>query len=152
MREYKSYAPRPVRSLGLAEARGYRIKQYAITYGGRLFREADFATGLRLAFEVFPHPAVTATRPGVGFAIAHHGNGADYTVLGWWDNENELPLRVFVRPQTPDGVWRPARDGESVCVWDLEVIRFERQAYVDTVLSGGTAEDYLQRRMEDGVV
>jgi hypothetical protein len=144
MPDYKRYAPRPVRYLGLAEPRGYRIKQYAITYGGGPFRAADFAAGLRLAFEVLPQPAVTEARPGVGFAIAHQGNGADYTVLGWWDNENELPLRVVVRPQTPDGVWRLARDGESVCVWDLEVIWFERQAYVQTVLGGGTVEDYLQ--------
>ncbi|HKB02768.1 MAG TPA: hypothetical protein VKD90_11145 [Gemmataceae bacterium] len=152
MPEYKPYAPRPVRFLGLAEPRGYRIKQYAITYGSAPFRDMDFAAGLRLAFEALPHPAVTAARPGVGFAVAHQGNGADYAVLGWWDNENELPLRVVVRPQTPGGAWRPARDGESVCVWDLEVIRFERQAYVETVLSGGMVEGYLQKRLADGVV
>ena len=91
--------------------------------------------------------AVTDKRPGVGFAISHQGNGADYAVLGWWDNENELPLRVVVRPQTPDGSWRPARDGESVCVWDLEVIWFERQSYVQTLLNGGTVEDYLERHI-----
>jgi hypothetical protein len=152
MAEYQRYAPRPVRCLKIAEPRGYRVKQYSITYGREPFRESDFAPGLRLAFAALPHPPVTDARPGVGFAIAHQGNGADYAVLGWWDNENELPLRVVVRPQTPDGVWRPARDGESVCVWDLEVIRFERQAYVETVLSGGTVEDYLHRRLEDGVV
>ena len=152
MPEYKRYVPRPVRTLGLGQPCGYRIKRYAITFGGGPFREADFGDGMRLAFEALPHPAVTTARPGVGFAIAHQGNGADYTVLGWWDNENELPLRVVVRPQTPDGAWRPARDGESVCVWDLEVIGFERQAYVETVLSGGTVEDYLQRTMENGVV
>jgi hypothetical protein len=152
MAEYKRYAPRRVQFLGRAQPEGYRLKQYAITYGGGPFRESDFAVGLRFTFAALPRPAVTEARPGVGFAIAHQGNGADYVVLGWWDNENELPLRVVVRPQSPDGAWRPARDGESVCVWDLEVIRFERQAYVETVLSGGTVEDYLQRRLEDGVV
>ena len=106
MPEYKHYAPAgPV--LGLAQPGGYRIKQYAITYGGGPFRDADFAAGLRLAVEGCPSGREGA-RPGVGFAIAHQGNGADYTVLGWWDNENELPLRVVVRPQTPDGTWRPA--------------------------------------------
>jgi hypothetical protein len=145
MSSYKPYAPRPVRSLGLAHPHDYRIKQYSIVYGDGAFRTDDFETGLRLLFEALPRPAVTPARPGVGFAIAHQGNGADYAVLGWWDNENELPLRVVVRPQTPGGMWRPARESEAVCVWDLEVIWFERQAYVQTVLSGGTVEDYLNR-------
>jgi hypothetical protein len=131
----------------MAEPHGYRIKQYAILYGGGPFRDGDFAMGLELAFGSLPTPAQTRMRPGLGFAIAHQGNGADYAVLAWWDNENELPLRVFVRPQTPEGTWRTARDGESICVWDLEVIGFERMAYVETLLGGGDAEAYLARRI-----
>jgi len=71
-----------------------------------------------------------------------------YTVLCWWDRENELPIRVWVAEQ--DGgapVWRTARDSESVCVWDLEVIWEERQAYVETVL-GGESETAQQRYLE----
>jgi len=147
MPDFRPYIARPIRYLGIAEPEGYRLKQYAILYGGGPFREDDFANGVNLAYESLPTPAVTNVRPGVGFAIAHQGNGADYAVLAWWDNENELPLRVFVRPQTADGQWRAARGGESVCVWDLEVIGFERRAYVETVLGGGSVEDYLQRRI-----
>jgi hypothetical protein len=150
--QFKPYSSRRIRSLGLAWPTDFRIKQYAIAYGDDPFREADFAAGLRLAFEALPRPAVTEKRPGVGFAIAHQGNGADYVVLGWWDNENELPLRILVRPQAPGAAWRPAQGGESACVWDLAVIGFERQAYVETVLGDGTVENYLQRRLEDGVV
>jgi len=147
MPQFTPYIARPIRYLGLTEPGGYRLKQYAILYGGGPFRDADFAVGLRLAFESLPIPAATTVRPGVGFVIAHQGNGADYAVLAWWDNENELPLRVFVRPQTADGQWRPAHGGESVCVWDLDVIAFERRAYVETVLGGGSVEDYLERRI-----
>jgi hypothetical protein len=146
MPPFQRYAARPVRFLGLARPTDYQIKKYSIVYAAP-FRADDFAAGFRLVFETLPRPAVADGRPGVGFAIAHQGNGADYAVLGWWDNENELPLRVVVRPQAPDATWRPARDSESVCVWDLDVIWFERQSYVHTVLSGGTVEDYLQRRM-----
>jgi hypothetical protein len=147
MSAYMPYIARPIRFLGLAKPHGYRIKQYAILYGGGPFREEDFNDGLKLAFETLPRPAETKVRPGLGFAIAHQGNGADYAVLAWWDNENELPLRVFVRPQYHDAQWRPARDGESVCVWDLEVIGYERKVYVETVLDGGTADDYVAWHM-----
>jgi hypothetical protein len=147
MQPFKPYIARPIRYAGLAEPHGYRIKRYVILYGGGPFREDDFERGIEMAFESLPRPAVTDNRPGVGFLIMHQGNGADYIVLGWWDNENELPLRVVVRSQTADGQWRPAREGESVCVWDLEVIWSERQAYVQTVLGGGTIEAYLDRHI-----
>jgi hypothetical protein len=144
---FRPYIARPIRFLGIAEPHGYRIKQYAIQYGGGPFRDAEFQNGFRIVFDSLAQPALAPSRPGVGFAIAHQGHGADYAVLAWWDNENELPLRIAVRPQTNDGSWRPARDSESVCVWDLEVLWFERQAYVHTVLGGGTVEDYLLRRI-----
>lgn len=152
MPHYRPYAPRPVRSLGLAKPNGFRIKQYSIVYAGVPFRADDLNIGLQFLFKKLPTPAVTEARPGVGFAIAHQGNGADYAVLGWWDNENELPLHVAVRPQTLAGAWRPAAANESVCVWDLEVIWFEREAYVQTVLSSGTVEDYLHRRLGNAAV
>jgi hypothetical protein len=136
------YTPRPVAFCGVFVHQEFRLKVYSIVYAGP-FRESDFDAGLRLACAELPQPAVAAGRPGVGFAILHQGNGADYVVLGWWDRENELPLKVFVRPQTADGTWRPARGSESVCVWDLEVIWAERQAYVQTLLNGGDAETYL---------
>lgn len=56
-------------------------------------------------------------------------------MLCWWDRENELPIRVFVR-QHDGSPWRPAQGSESVCVWDLQVICFERDAYVHTVMAG----------------
>ena len=144
---FTPYIARPIRYAGIADVLGYRLKRYVILYGGGPFREHDFEIGMKLAYEALPRPAIDAQRPGVGFAIAHQGNGADYAVLAWWDNENELPLRIFVRPQTPKAEWRPSRDGESVCVWDLEVIGFERKAYVETLLNSGDTEEYLERHL-----
>lgn len=44
-----------------------------------------------------------------------------------------MPTRVFLRDR---GNWRPARDGESFCVWDLEIMWHERCAYIRTMLVG----------------
>ncbi len=142
---FAPYIARPIRYAGITDVEGYRLKRYIILYGGGPFHEHDFAIGMKLAQESLPRPASNTQRPGVGFAISHQGNGVDYLVLAWWDNENELPLRVFVRPQAPDGEWRPAQGAESICVWDLEVIGFERNAYVKTLMNAGTAEEYLER-------
>ncbi len=128
------FAPRPIEFLRIAEHAGWRIKLYSIVYDSRPFEEATFEGGLRLALDALPQPAVNRSRLGVGFCILHRGRGADYAVLGWWDRENELPFRVFVRaPEETE--WRASRQSESFCVWDLQIITFEREAYVATILA-----------------
>ena len=135
------YAPRPLRCLGIEPLGGFALARWWIDlFGDDAPYLADWAAAIALAEAALPrepHPA----RPGVGLLILHRGRGADYTVLGWWDRENELPLRVFVRyPGTDDARWRPARGGESVCVWDMEVLAIERAAYLATYLDAGCAE------------
>jgi hypothetical protein len=140
------YRPRRLTVAGVEKRAGWRIKKYAIQYNGGDLDWDAFAPALDMAWHTLPKPAVTDQRPGVGFLIAHNGRGADYLVLAWWDRENELPLRVFVR-QNGEPAFRPARGSESVCVWDLRVIAAERGAYVATVLAahGADVEGYLYR-------
>ncbi|BDG04828.1 hypothetical protein [Anaeromyxobacter oryzae] len=140
----RPYAPRPVAYRGVVEHLGYRLKRYSIWLPGETFAEARFRAGRGLALSAVPEPAVTAERPGVGFLVEHQGRDMDFVVVAWWDRENELPVRIIVCDE--HGGWRPARD-ESFCVWDLQVIAAERDAYVETVLTpgGGGVEGYLGR-------
>lgn len=141
------YQPRPITPLDPVTHGDWTLKSYSIVYGPHAFDPSRFTDGRRLALACLPTPAVTPERLGVGFLIEHQGRDVDYLVLGWWDRENELPLRVFVcDPADGDG-WRPARGSESVCVWDLQVIWAEREAYVWTVLGsdpGTRRKEYLQ--------
>ncbi len=143
------FSPRAITFTGIADLTGYRLKQYTVVYGGDRLDAARFAPGVDLAAAALPQPAIAAGRPGLGLIIRHQGRGADYVVLGWWDRENELPLRVFVRDR---GSWRPAQGSESVCVWDLELLWFERQAYVQTVMAPIGQQDlerYLATALAD---
>jgi hypothetical protein len=129
------------------------MKLYSISHDGSEIDWSLFGPERRRGLEGLPRPAVAPGRPGVGFAIAHHGRTADYLVMAWWDRENELPLRVRVRAAGSKSGFRPAREGESVCVWDLELIWLERQAYVATMLAeppAGSTADYLKRRAIPG--
>lgn len=146
-----AYAPRPIEYLGLVEQQGWRLKFYSVVDGQALLDRSDFGKGFRLVLHHLPQPATNEERAGVGFLIAHQGRTANYAVLCWWDHENELPIKIAVRRPEERGGWRPARGRESICVWDLEVIAFERQAYIATILAGGAseaaAEEYLARSL-----
>jgi hypothetical protein len=138
VRVFQPCEPRPLDFLGVETVSGFRLKVYAIRFGGAEFDKDSFSGGWALARAALPQPAIVEGRPGLGFAILHQGRTADYFVLGWWDQENELPLRVFVRDSNG---WRPAANSESVCVWDLRVIWHEREAYVRTMLAGSPGDE-----------
>jgi hypothetical protein len=148
------FAPRRIEFHGLRSSGGWRLKLYSILYGPGPLDWDSFAPGVAMAESTLPQPAVTPERPGTGFLIAHQGRTRSYAVLGWWDRENELPLRVFVSPDGRPQSWRPSEGSESICVWDLEVLWAEREAYAATVLSpsGSDVAGYLARVMatDDG--
>src|SRR5690606_18314330 len=129
-----AYERRPTTRHGVRDVDGWRLREWRITLPGETLDQAAFEAGLALASTALPHPPAAEGRVGAGFVIFHQGRGVDYVVLCWWSRENELPIRVFVRERAPNAQWRPGRGEESVCVWDLEVIRRERDAWVKTVL------------------
>jgi len=143
------YAPRPIRFHGVRELNGYRLKDYSIVAPAQSVDWLDFARGFEIVLAEMPRPALAVGRPGVGFRIAHQGATGRYAVLAWWERENELPIRIAVRRD--DEPWRAARPDESICVWDLQVFGFERDAYVETLLSGEAGEDlgarYLSKHL-----
>ena len=141
------YAPRRISACKAVEHLGWRLKRYSVCLPEQAFDESRFHAGRMAALAALPTPAVAPARAGVGFLIDHQGNGIDYVVLGWWDRENELPLRVFVCERPGSGEWRAARGSESVCVWDLQVIWEERQSYVETIL-GPVPADAVRRYMD----
>ncbi len=149
----KPFVPRRIQFRNLIALRDWRIKRYTITRSkvGDATDWGEFVNGRELAAQTLPNPARTDERPGLAFIVEHRGADADYIVLCWWDRENELPTRVFVRDQHVEGGWHEATDGESFCVWDLQVIFFERNAYVGTPLAEEADESsvdaYLAMRL-----
>ncbi len=135
---FARYQPRIVRSDTPVAHNGYRLKTYTIRRKSDPFDRAPFEEGIQLALQALPEPARTNVRPALGFIILHQGRGKNYVVVSWWDHENELPTRVFVNEGTG---WKKGDNNESFCVWDLEIMWYERQAYIATMLSGVTGDE-----------
>lgn len=117
--EFTPYAERRTDFLGVRSFNGSQIKIYSIVYGNGPLERGLFEEGLARAAECIPAPDLPAGRPGLGFTVLHQGKTGDYVIVCWWDRENELPTRVFLR----DGQnWRPARESESFKKLILDVI------------------------------
>ena len=148
---FTGYEPRLCAFLGVRGVCGYRLKSYSIVQKNTPFEIDRFERCANLISSsppFLPQPPVTPLRPGVGFMIFHQGTTGDYTIVSWWDNENELPTRIFVRENQH---WRSAAGGESFCVWDIKVMWHERESYVQTVLAGAAIEQYMAKTLSGDV-
>jgi hypothetical protein len=153
MQLLEQYATRPVRPLGLFEHAGWRLEVYGIAYERDLPDAALISAAHDLTRERLPLTDVASEeRYGVGFLGVHEGRGSDFVFLDWWQNENELHQHTWVAPKgRPPAFEYVTPTDLSACVWDLSVICFERQAWVETVLANPAGPDldaYLARRLD----
>ncbi|MBS0187816.1 MAG: isochorismatase [Planctomycetes bacterium] len=141
-----NYAPRAASALGVFSFEDWSVKPYRILGRSAAADSPLHPSSVAVIGATLPRPAVTPRRPGIAFVIEHLATPLDYIVLCWWDNANEMITRVFVRGAGEP--WRPTAGNESFCVWDLDIMWFERNAFVRTMLEPGTpnVEAYLQAR------
>jgi hypothetical protein len=132
-----AYQPRAISFL----ERDGRVKHYGIATHGQAPRAALAAATRRVADEVVPDGAF-------GFTIAHDGAAAGMGLVYWWENENEIHGRFFASPIDDPGALSPLANAGLACVWELEVIDFERRAWLEEVLKGDDAEAYLERTLD----
>jgi hypothetical protein len=146
---HSAYRARRIRFLDLWQHGGWRLKLYGIARDAPSPRDELVRALLQLAPSVLPQPARTASRYGLGFLCAHQGRTGDVAFVDWWEAEDELHHAMFV---FAGGALRPAADSElTACIWDLAVIGFERDAWVDAILRKPTGPDpdaYLAARLD----
>jgi hypothetical protein len=130
-----AYEPRRISFLALEGP----LKHYGIGRHGKP-RAALVEATRRAAEQVVPDGAV-------GFTISHDTAGAGLGLVYWWANENEIHNRFFASPHDDPGALVPADGTGMACVWELEVIDFERRAWLDDVLKGDDVERYLERNL-----
>jgi len=145
---------RPIRFVRPERFGDWRLKLYTIATHGEAARPAFVDETIRRVPEVFPTPALADQRHGVGFLIAHDARTASIALYYWWQSFNELHQRVFVGPKHDPRAMTQLANQSAGCVWELEVIDFERRAWLADVLAnpaGPDVERYLSRRLDTEV-
>jgi hypothetical protein len=144
---------RRIRFHELLSAEGWRIKVYSIVYGGREPRPELMAAAIDVAADHLHRAPMRDRGCGAGFLGVHEGRGANFVFLDRWGNENELFHSVWLSSPDEPIALRPAAPSDaSVCVWDLHLQYFERNAWVECVLAnprGPDVEAYLARRCNE---
>ena len=151
MHNFETYKKRAIKFLEQTDFDGWRIKIYSITADSQNLPTYLITEGKNVVLTHLPQPAVTEQRYGVGFLIIHQGTMANWFLLNWWGNEDIIHHQVFSSPTNEPSKISPVADKSIMaCVYELEVYSFEREAWIDTVLSnakGPDFEKYLRERL-----
>ena len=146
------YQPRTVRPLQRWDWESWRMKVYAIVAAGRAPGDELLEAGKDEAARLLATVAGGTAHHGIGFVGVHWGRAADVVFVDWWAAENELHHHLYVAEAGRPGTLRPREPGElTACVWDLEVLAFEREAWIRWVLHHPASprwEEYLSCLLE----
>jgi hypothetical protein len=137
---YRSRSIRFIRREDLGE---WRLKVYGIGTHAPDARPEFVAATLDAAREALPDGG------GAGFVIAHDAKEAGLGLVYWWANENEVHGRFFASPLDDPAAFVPVDGTGLACVWEMEVIDFERRAWLEHVLKNDDLEGYLAERAAD---
>ena len=129
------------------------MKVYGIAYGRPQPRDELLQAAKATARKQLSGSANKHNHYGVGFLGVHDGRGANFVFLDYWADENELHHHVYVSPSgQPTSFEDVTGAGLIACAWDLRVLSFERDSWVEAVLAnpaGPDLERYLARRLNE---
>lgn len=137
------YQTRSIRYIGREDLGDWRMKVYGIGTHAPDARPEFVRATVDAAREALPDGG------GAGFVIAHDAKTAGLSLVYWWANENEVHGRFFASP-LDDPAALATTDGTGLaCVWEMEIIDFERRAWLEHVLKHDDLDAYLAQRAPD---
>jgi hypothetical protein len=131
------YDPRTIRFIRPQDLGDGRLKVYGI---------GTHAPDARPEFVDATVEAARGALPaggGAAFVIAHDAKTAGLGIVYWWANDNEIHGRFFGSPLDDPTALTEFQDTGLACVWELEVLDFERRAWLEHVLKRGDTEAYF---------
>jgi hypothetical protein len=132
---------------------GWRLKVYGISRHHQRPPAALIAAAKRIAAHRLPPDCDHDGAHGVGFLAVHEGRDANFVFVNWWNRESELQRHVYrAARENPEALHDVTATGSSGTVWDLQILWFERNAWVEKVLAnprGPDIEMYLKKRLSD---
>src|SRR5438876_6544907 len=147
----EAYEPRAFRFIELLAINEWRMKLYGIAWRGESPPAELLEAAKRIAAEELPNAPSNNYK--LGFIGAHGGRDACFVFVDYWGNENELFHHVFLSRANQPLTLAPASPADSsVCVWDLHLQAFEREAWIKHVLRKSDHPDldgYLAERLNE---
>ncbi len=150
------YKERPVRFVEIIKHNNWTIKLYTISNRktfSAVGRIADAKSNLSRWLENAGNYPLENYK--LATLILHECREGCFAIISWWVDENMLQIHVYLStPENPSEFKLFSDRGISTCVWEMAVLWFERNAWVEHVLKNPANPDfdsYLNRHLNSDV-
>ncbi len=141
------YKKRPVRFLEIIQVNGWQIKVYSISVRQPVV-DASWIELVRQQLPEWLNKTGNHTLPTYKIAtlILHEGREGCFAIISWWVDENMLQLFVYLADYNTTTSFKLFSDnGIVTCVWEMAVLWFERNAWVNCVLKNPGDPDSIKK-------
>ena len=144
MESFKIYQPRKVEFRQIANVNNWNVKVYAITYQDKFASEEVLENALaNLPKWLEKSKMLGLETYKIAFLIVHEGRDGVWSLLHWWIGENMLQSVTFYTSfDNPNEFEETPKEGGMICVWELEVVEFERKAWIEYILKKAEQPDF----------
>ena len=138
----KPYKKRKIAYHELIEIDGWKIKCYQITKKEAFTATANYNEAVRQLPEwLAMKNNFDDSHNKIGFLIVHQGTEGVFCIVNWWVGEEMLNTHIFLSGiDSPSVFKKVSGTGLAPCIWELEVINFERVTWIDQVLKKKPAD------------
>lgn len=130
----ESYQARHIDHLGIHSTEGWRLKVYSIRHQDKALNPDLIEAAKDSALSFLPQPATSPHHYGLGFISVHQGKSYDFVTVAFWNYDTELKHQSYMRASSSSVALEPITAELSTDVWDLRVLAFERDAWLNTIL------------------
>jgi len=153
MEHLQPFSPRTVLILPSVETNGWQLKRYGILANNRTYDSAITLSALDAAIERLPvagKPDQPDGNHGIGFQLVHFAEVAVVLPVFYWVWGSVLANTDQMRAQWDSANKFDTGVREVVgCVWELEILAFETEAWKQTMLCGtGLLSDNISRYLK----
>lgn len=146
MKSFKIYQPRKIEMRRVAPVKDWNIKVYTITFQEKF----NSKTVLDNAIFKLPKWLEKAKLLGletykIAFLIVHEGRDGVWSLFNWWIGENMLQSVTFYTSfDDAEQFEETPKEGGMACIWELEVIDFERKMWIEHILKKTEKPDFAR--------
>lgn len=153
MNNFKVYQPRKIKFCSNVSANSWNVKVYTITFRDKFESKPVLENAVTNLPKWLKKSKILGLETyQIAFLIVHEGRDGVWNILSWWTGENMLRSVTFATSTAmPNEFVLTPKDGGMVCVWELEIIDFERKMWIEHILKKAEKPDfagYLEQKIE----
>ena len=144
-----SYKARKIEFLQVVTHNQWSIKLYTIT------KKESFSAGsvVKASFDqlndwLADMNSFNSSHEHIAFLIIHEGTEGVFVLINTWVGNNMLQTHIYITNDGGSSFKKISGDGLFACIWELEVIDFERKAWLNHVVKQDDSPDYQKYQKE----